>query len=76
MNKFIAHHRKKDAKDQTLETHLNEVGGIAGCLAAKLGVSDAGQLLGLLHDFGKYSQDFQDYIGSATGKSILMKMNL
>ena len=68
MNKFIAHHRKKDAKDQTLETHLNEVGEIAGRLASKMGVSDAGQLLGLLHDLGKYSQDFQDYIGSATGK--------
>ncbi len=68
MKKFIAHHRKKDAKDQTLGTHLDEVGEIAGRLAAKLEVSGAGQLLGLLHDLGKYSQVFQDYIGSATGK--------
>ena len=68
MNKFIAHRRKKDGKEQALETHLNEVGEIAGLLAVKIGISDAGQLIGLLHDLGKFSKEFQDYIGSATGK--------
>lgn len=66
MNKFIAHF--KDGTEQALDTHLNEVGEIAGLLATKISVTDAGQLLGLLHDFGKYSRNFQDYIGSATGK--------
>ncbi len=67
-NNYMAHRRKKDGKEQKLETHLKGVGEIAGMLAAKIGVSEAGQLIGLLHDFGKYSEEFQAYIGSATGK--------
>ncbi len=66
--KYIAHCRAKDGKEQLLVTHLNEVGEIAARLAGKINVADAGRLIGLLHDFGKYSQQFQDYIGSATGK--------
>lgn len=64
---FIAH-RRKDGKEQSLISHLVDVSKIAGDLAAKIGVSDAGKLIGLLHDFGKYSEVFQTYIGSATGK--------
>jgi len=67
MNKFIAH-RRKDGKEQSLENHLNEVGDMAAELALKLGVPDAGTLIGLLHDFGKFSASFQSYIGSATGR--------
>ncbi|NOY73960.1 MAG: CRISPR-associated helicase Cas3' [Gammaproteobacteria bacterium] len=67
MNKFIAH-RRKDGKEQSLDTHLAEVSGITARLAFKLGVPDAGTLIGLLHDMGKFSSDFQTYIGSATGK--------
>ncbi|MCW9025030.1 MAG: CRISPR-associated endonuclease Cas3'', partial [Gammaproteobacteria bacterium] len=65
---YIAHRREKDGIEQSLEVHLNEVSEIAGLLAAKTGMSEAGQLIGLLHDFGKFSQEFQAYIGSATGK--------
>jgi CRISPR-associated endonuclease/helicase Cas3 len=36
-------------------------------LARKIDAQDAGTLLGLLHDFGKYGRGFQDYIQSATG---------
>ena len=64
---FIAH-RRKDGKEQPLITHLSEVGEIAAHLASKLNVRDAGRLIGLLHDFGKFSKEFQTYIGSATGK--------
>lgn len=66
-NSYIAHRRKKDGREQTLEAHLVEVGEITGRLAAKIGAAGAGQLLGLLHDFGKYSQKFQEYLGSAVG---------
>lgn len=65
---FIAHRRQKDGGEQTLETHLNEVGIIAGRLAKKLGVQEAGQLIGQLHDFGKFSREFQTYLDSATKK--------
>ncbi len=67
MNTFIAH-RRKDGEEQSLESHLFEVGDITAELGSKLGVSDAGELIGLLHDMGKFSADFQVYIGSATGK--------
>jgi CRISPR-associated endonuclease/helicase Cas3 len=63
---FIAHRRESDGKIQTLYEHLNEVSVICSQLTAKLGLPDVGRLLGLLHDFGKYSHVFQNYIKSAT----------
>lgn len=68
---FIAHKRhatKHHAEAyQYLESHLTDVGDLASGFAQKIDVSDAGRVLGLLHDFGKYSKQFQDYIRSATG---------
>ena len=64
---FIAHVRKCDNAKQTLEAHLAETAAIAKILAAKLGMGLAGELLGLMHDFGKYSYRFQKYIHDATG---------
>ncbi len=65
---FVAHKRKSDGVIQHLDTHLLETGDIAGQLAAKVGLSKVGKLLGLLHDFGKYSSEFQKYIKSATAE--------
>ncbi|AVR78523.1 CRISPR-associated helicase/endonuclease Cas3 [Neisseria mucosa] len=64
---YIAHVRKSDGQPQSLQTHLIETAEIAKLLAAKLDLDQAGELLGLMHDFGKYSQDFQEYIKSVTG---------
>lgn len=66
-NQIIAHVRKSDGAQQSLKTHLTETSAIAKLLAAKLKVGLAGELLGLLHDFGKYSAKFQKYIHDATG---------
>jgi len=66
-NKFIAHLRKKDKEPQYLSDHLNEVSQLAGQFASKIGLREGGELLGLLHDLGKGSKEFQDYIKSATG---------
>ena len=65
--RIIAHVRSSDSQEQTLEQHLSEVSDIAGKLASKIGMKETGQLLGLMHDFGKYSEQFQTYIQSATG---------
>ena len=59
---YIAHIRKSDQNPQSLQTHLTEAAAIAKLLAAKLNLEQAGELLGLMHDFGKYSQKFQNYI--------------
>ena len=66
-SRYIAHVRKSDGQPQSLQTHLIETAEIAKLLAAKLDLDQAGELLGLMHDFGKYSQDFQEYIKSVTG---------
>ncbi|WP_315377885.1 CRISPR-associated helicase Cas3' [Kingella denitrificans] len=66
-SRYIAHVRKSDGQPQSLQTHLIETAEIAKLLAAKLDLDQAGGLLGLMHDFGKYSQDFQEYIKSVTG---------
>lgn len=63
----IAHRREFDQKVQSVCEHLEEVSAICGKLAGKIGLSDAGKILGLLHDVGKYSPQFQSYIRSATG---------
>ncbi|MGZ8186491.1 MAG: CRISPR-associated endonuclease Cas3'', partial [Methylobacter sp.] len=64
---FIAHVRSTDKTIQTLANHLLEVSEITKQLAAKISAPEAGELIGLLHDFGKYSEQFQDYIKSGTG---------
>lgn len=64
---FIAHVRESDGAIQTLEEHLSGVAAEAKRLASKINLGDQGELLGLLHDIGKYSQEFQAYIQSATG---------
>lgn len=38
-------------------------------LASKLGMEHAGELIGLLHDFGKYSGEFQAYLNSFSSAS-------
>lgn len=63
----IAHVRKEDGKRQLVPDHLKEVGNIAAVFARKINAESAGRLIGLLHDFGKYSREFQQYIQSATG---------
>ena len=64
---YIAHVRLSDGCLQSVCTHLTETSSIAKILANKLNLELAGELLGLMHDFGKYSQDFQEYIKSVTG---------
>jgi HD superfamily phosphodiesterase len=60
---FIAHRRGKDGEKQLLWDHLHEVSCLAGEFAAKIGLEKHGQLLGLLHDLGKATFEFYQYIG-------------
>jgi CRISPR-associated endonuclease/helicase Cas3 len=61
----IAHWRSSDNQEQLLEEHLAGVSRLSRAFAAKIGLQDAGDLIGALHDLGKYSKEFQDYLRSA-----------
>lgn len=63
---FVAHVRGEGKVCQSLESHLYGVGQLSARKAEKFGLSTQGELLGLLHDLGKYSTAFQSYIQSAT----------
>lgn len=63
---YIAHVRENGDR-QWLHEHLRGVGEKASANAAKIGLTTQGELIGLLHDLGKYSAAFQAYLGSATG---------
>lgn len=64
---FIAHRREKDGEIQNLWQHLKETSSLAGRFASKIGLEKHGLLMGLLHDLGKASLEFDQYIRSATG---------
>ncbi len=67
-SRFIAHVRKREPKEQTLGDHLVGVSRLTAEFADKIGLREQGELLGLLHDFGKYSAAFQNYLRSAVGQ--------
>ena len=64
---LVAHIRKRDGERQPLEDHLREVSRLTGQFAGKIGLRETGEALGLLHDLGKASQEFQNYLLSAEG---------
>ncbi|TAL16521.1 CRISPR-associated endonuclease Cas3'' [bacterium] len=66
---FFAHSTDRPDKSdwQPLEKHLSNVADMASVFAGKLGVPSLGEICGLLHDLGKYSEEFQDYLKSAGG---------
>ena len=61
---FYAHTRRDSGQDgwQSLEAHLEEVAAISSRLARKIGLPCSGKMIGLAHDLGKYSQEFQRYL--------------
>jgi CRISPR-associated endonuclease/helicase Cas3 len=64
---YIAHCREKDGEIQGLITHLEEVSKKTGEFASKVRLKEQGEIMGLLHDLGKASQEFEQYIKSAVG---------
>ena len=65
---FLAHYRQEDGTEQSLEDHLIEVASKSRKFAAKINMATIGELVGLLHDLGKYSHAFQMYIRSGIGQ--------
>jgi CRISPR-associated endonuclease/helicase Cas3 len=53
---------------ETLEKHLQDVSELASAFAKSFGAEEWGHVLGLWHDLGKYSPEFQQYLaGRADG---------
>jgi len=67
LDEFIAHRSEKDNRNQGLGTHLKETSFYAGKFASKIGLEKHGQLAGRLHDIGKATAEYDQYIRSATG---------
>lgn len=53
---------KPEAEWQPLDAHLKQVAALACVRGEKFGAGKLATLVGLLHDLGKYSQEFQNYI--------------
>lgn len=64
---YIAHRREKDGEIHWLSQHVAEVSKKTGAFASKIGLKEQGEITGLLHDIGKASQEFQQYIKSRVG---------
>lgn len=57
--------------DQLLSSHLTQTGNLCADFASVIGCKELGRLLGLVHDVGKYSKEFQSYLqksGDGSGK--------
>ncbi|MBF0384076.1 MAG: CRISPR-associated helicase Cas3' [Magnetococcales bacterium] len=63
----MAHFREFDCEKQPLAEHLVSVAELSESFAGKIGLAELGHLVGLLHDLGKYSSEFQIYLMSAVG---------
>ncbi|MEC0370667.1 CRISPR-associated helicase Cas3' [Paenibacillus chibensis] len=59
---YIAHIRKSDDKQQTVEEHLLGVKDLAEEFGYSLNIKHITGLAGILHDMGKYSNAFREYI--------------
>lgn len=59
---YVAHPDIEHGHHQSVYAHLKAVSELAGRLAAKIGFAEQGRLIGLMHDFGKYSSAFQEYM--------------
>ena len=59
---LISRIRKTDHKEQSLSIHCHNVSHLCAIYAQSLGLPATGELLGLLHDFGKATSVFSKYM--------------
>ena len=71
MESYLAH-IQRDPSDkiiavQSVSKHCHNTARYAAAALEPVGLSAAGEAVGLLHDLGKYSEQFQDYIKDGAG---------
>lgn len=59
---MTAHRRESDGAEQRWKDHNRNVAKLCALAAEKLGLRALAKLIGLLHDFGKGTVDFQNYL--------------
>lgn len=69
MCKYVAHIRD-DGTIQTCKEHCCNTADIASSLLSPIGLSNVGYIAGLLHDMGKFSDEFLEYIKTATSGNL------
>lgn len=62
MKQYLAHIRRDGSKEQSMEDHLLRVGNLMKEDAARIGLSSLAYLIGVLHDLGKCTKEFADYL--------------
>lgn len=65
---YIAH--KEGDRIQTIKEHLEGTASLAQSFAEKFGKGEWGYCCGMLHDIGKYSEEFQQKISNDTDKRV------
>ncbi len=67
---YIAHKSLKNDEIQCLSSHLINVGDLCAKTGEKIGLKHSSFLLGICHDMGKYSLEFQNYIQNNTNAKV------
>ena len=67
---YLGHRNPDTGKEQTLLDHLQGVSEKAGEFADAFGEREHGRLVGLYHDIGKYSKEFQAYLRQGGGRKV------
>lgn len=62
MKEWIARFREKDLEKQSVSEHILSVAAFCRCWGKQIGIAHLAELAGLVHDMGKYSDDFQKMI--------------
>lgn len=66
--KYWAHSKNENEKPHYLKEHLERTAQLCESFTSKWGYPALGYFLGLVHDLGKYSEEFQSYLNSFEGK--------
>lgn len=67
--KYYAKSKTPDGRQVTVKEHLEDVSALAAEFGEEIGQREAGKSCGRVHDFGKYSDDFQGVL-SGTQQTI------
>ncbi len=62
MKQYLAHIRRDGSAKQTMRAHLLRVGDLMAASAAGIGLSSTARLIGILHDLGKCTAEFAEYL--------------